>query len=176
MLERKLYECEMDGCQRKVPIRSKLKSGKKVCPLCKQREEGNQKKSYRLKPITEKKKKENKEKKADLDPYFAYHIDKCESSEESGVRLSDPTKANICHLFDKARHKSIRANLDNCIYLTLHEHSRFDQLLYSHKFSALEKTFPNSWPIACKRMKKVLDLCQERTRFYFKIKDYLDGK
>ncbi|MEX0597464.1 MAG: hypothetical protein WD512_13295, partial [Candidatus Paceibacterota bacterium] len=94
---------------------------------------------------------------------------------ESGVSIN-PTKANICHLFDKARHSSLMANLDNCVYLTIHEHARFDQLLYGHRFEDLERTFPNSWKIACKRMEKVLDLCQERTKFYFKIKDYLTKK
>lgn len=175
MIQRKLYECEFEGCSREVPIRSKLKDGRKVCPSCKQKAEGSGfSNRSRIKPITEKKKEQKKKRKAELDPFFDYHINNCTRSEESGVTISDPTKANICHLFDKGRHSSLMANLDNCIYLTIHEHARFDQLLYSHRFEGLEKTFPNSWGIACRRMKKVLDLCQEKTKFYFKIKEYLN--
>lgn len=116
-----------------------------------------------------------KERNKELDDYFIFHITKCKKSEESRQSIS-ATKANICHLFDKSRHPSLRADFRNFLYLTIEEHSQFDNLLYTHQFERLEKEFPNSWPIACRRMKKLLDLCLEETKFKYKIKEYLDEK
>ena len=115
-----------------------------------------------------------KERDIALDSYFLYHIGKCKRSEESGVYIS-ATKANCCHLFDKSRHPSLASNLQNSLYLTVDEHAQFDNLLYSHQFERLEKEFVNSWPIACKRMRELLPLCREESKFKYKIKEYLDG-
>lgn len=116
-----------------------------------------------------------KERDTELDDYFLYHIDRCKRSEESGVTIS-ATKANCCHLFDKSRHPSLKGDFRNFVYLTIQEHAQFDNLLYSHQFERLEKEFVNVWPIACKRMEKLIPLCLEETKFKYKIKKYLDEK
>ena len=108
--------------------------------------------------------------------YFDYHLEKCARSEESFKQISEPTRANICHLIDKGRHPSLQDNLDNCIYLTFVEHERYDSLLFSHRFEDLEKEFKNSWNKSCEKYKKLLSLCEESTNFTRELKKYLDER
>lgn len=129
-------------------------------------------KAYRIVPQTQKNKDFKKERSGIRDAYFEHHINLCERSEESGKSIYEPTRANICHLFDKSRHPSLQGNLNNFVYLTLDEHTRFDQLLYTHEFEKLEKEFPKAWLKVCERMKELLSLCEEKTKFYFKIEEY----
>jgi hypothetical protein len=153
---------------------------KKRCKLCAQKayakksEENKEKKAYYIPKITEKTKLKNKEKSDIRSVYFDYHISRCKRSEESGVLIYEPTRVNICHIFDKSRHESVQANLDNYVYLTLDEHTRYDQLLYQHRFTELEDEFTNAWLIACTRMAKILPLVKENTKFKIKIQEYLD--
>ena len=147
------------------------------CKVCSMKSYGGiQSTPKPIKKYTPKTQKKNKERSQERNVYFKYHIERCYKSDESGKLIGEANRSNICHLFDKSRHPSVQANLDNCIYLTLQEHTDFDVYLYSHDFKALEKNFPNSWPLACRRMKKLLPLVEEKTKFYFKIKEYLDER
>ncbi len=130
-------------------------------------------KAYSIPKQTEKNKTHRKSQSAIRNVYFDYHINLCEYSEESGKRIYNPTRANICHLFDKARHPSLQGNIDNYVYLTMEEHSEFDILLYKHEFVKLELKFPNSWLKACERIKTLLSLCEEQTKFKLKLEEYL---
>lgn len=108
--------------------------------------------------------------------YFEYHLERCTMSEESFKQISEPTRANICHLIDKGRHPSLQDNIDNYIYLTFSEHERYDSLLFSLRFADLEKEFKNSWDKSCEKYKKLLSLCEESTNFTRELKKYLDGR
>lgn len=115
-------------------------------------------------------------KKEKRNSYFEYHLSRCTKSDESFKQILEPTRANICHIFDKSRHPSLQDNLDNCIYLTLNEHQDFDRLLYSHQFERLEKDFKNSFKKACEIGINLLSLCEENTVFTREFKKYLDGR
>jgi hypothetical protein len=108
--------------------------------------------------------------------YFSYHIGRCKFSEESGVNIHSPTRANIAHIIDKGRHKSVQSHLDNFIYLTMQEHTDFDKLLFENNFEALEKNFPNAWGIALERLKILLPECTEKTKFIIKLEEYLSSR
>ena len=110
------------------------------------------------------------------DSYFDYHLKECIGSEFSGKPIYFPTRANICHLFDKARHPSVQGNIANYIYLTLDEHTRFDQLLYSHEFEKLEQEFGRAWLLALGRMDMLLEDVQEQTKFKTKIEEWILSK
>lgn len=124
---------------------------------------------------TEKNKLYRKSQSAIRDTYFEYHIANCKSSEHSGVTIYNPTRANCCHLFDKARHPSVQGNVINCVYLTLDEHTRFDQLLYSHQFNKLEEEFPNAWASARSRMRLLLPEVKEETKFKSKFEEWIQS-
>jgi hypothetical protein len=177
-------------------IKNKMERKKKICIICnedkyifskkrclecskidyaKKALENKERKAYYIPKITEKTKLKNKEKSDIRSVYFDYHISMCKRSEQSGILIYEPTRANICHLFDKSRHESVQANLDNYVYLTLEEHTRFDQLLYQHRFTELEDEFVNAWIIACTRMAKILPLVKENTKFKIKIQEYLES-
>lgn len=115
-------------------------------------------------------------KKEKRNSYFDYHLERCTRSEESHKQISNPTRANICHLIDKGRHPSLEDNLDNYIYLLFTEHERFDSLLFSLRFEDLEKEFKNSWSKACILYNKLLPLCKESTNFTRELKKYLNGR
>lgn len=115
-------------------------------------------------------------KKEKRNNYFDYHLERCTMSEESLKQISNPTRANICHLIDKGRHPSLEDNLDNYIYLLFTEHERFDSLLFSLRFEDLEREFKNSWSKACIRYNKLLPLCKESTNFTRELEKYLNGR
>lgn len=129
-----------------------------------------------IKKMTKKTQKAKKEQSEIRKEYFEYHIDRCFNSEASGRPIGEANRANIAHLFDKGRHQSVQANLDNFIYLTFDEHTLFDTHLFRLDFDLLEKDFPNGWEIACERFKILLPLVKERTKFYFAIKKYIDER
>ena len=150
---------------------------KKRCKSCAQKSYGGISSTPKpIKAITAKTAKKKTEQSTVRQVYFDYHTKRCTKSEESGKGISGANRGNICHLVDKGRHKSVQANLDNFVYLTLQEHTDFDKHLFRLDFQALEENFPNSWKIACRRLKKVLPLVEERTKFYFAIKNYIDAK
>ena len=160
-----------------------MKNQSKICKICKLPKpifskgrcvDCTRKTSKGLKRTPLKKKIVQKEKSSCIKHYFVFFLIKCEKSEESGIKISDPTKANICHIFDKARHPSLACDLRNHIYLTLDEHQQFDNLLYTHQFEKLEKQFQKSWQIACTRARKIIHLCEENTNFLIKFKEYLN--
>lgn len=132
------------------------------------------------KPIAIKQTAKNKEyrksQSAIRDPYFEYHIANCIGSENSGVSIPLPNRSNCCHLFDKARHPSVQGNIINYVYLTLDEHTRFDQLLYSHQFDRLSEEFPNAWAHAINRMKLLLPEVKEETKFKHKFEEWIQSK
>lgn len=115
-------------------------------------------------------------KKEKRNNYFDYHLERCTRSEESFKEISNPTRANICHLFPKGLHPSLQDNLDNCVYYSFQEHERFDSLLFSLRFEDLEKEFKNSWNKVCFRMKNLLPLLKESTNLSREIEKYLNGR
>lgn len=127
-----------------------------------------------IKKITQKTANKKQAKKERLDVFFKHHIEKCKFSEESGQSIYLPTTANVCHLFPKRNHKSVEDNLDNYVYLTLQEHSDFDKYLDQFDFIALENNFPNSWEKVCVRMKNLLPLVKENTKFKLTVEKYLN--
>lgn len=160
MIKRKLKICK--ECQNETYIFSK-----KRCKSCAM-------KSYsQPKQISSKQQKKKKEQSSERDVYFKFHIERCTHSEESGKPIYNPTRASICHLIDKGRHKSLQANLDNYLYLLPEEHSLFDGYLFKNEFEKLEEKFPNAWSIAKERYRKLIPLCQENTRFIRKLSEYL---
>ena len=108
--------------------------------------------------------------------YFEYHLERCTRSEESFKQISNPTRANICHILPKGIHPSVQDSLENCIYYLFEEHERFDKLLFSLEFEKLEKEFKNSWNKVCARVKNILPLCEESTNLSRELEKYLNGR
>ena len=166
-MKNKLYKCKFEGCEIEQPILSKG-----LCPYHRQKqreEQGNlPKPKYSIKPISEKAKLKKKETKGCLEEYFDFHIQnilKKPFSEESGKFISDPTRANVCHVVDKGRHKSIQCCVENAVYLTFEEHSRMDKLLFEHRFNDFKNEFPNTFPLYVQRYNKLRKLMVENTKF-----------
>lgn len=132
------------------------------------------KKSIKQSRATTKEKNIGKQEKRNS--YFDYHLERCTRSEESFKQISNPTKANICHILPKGIHPSLEDNLENCIYYLFEEHERFDKLLFSLEFEKLEKEFKNSWSKVCTRLKKLLPLCKESTNLSRELEKYLNGR
>ena len=170
MIQQKKKICK--NCQTEQYIFSKGR-----CQRCATIEDSKPlKRGTTIKKQTEKNKVNRKSQSAIRDVYFDYHIRNCRSSEHSGTIIFFPTRANCCHLFDKARHPSVQGNLINCVYLTLDEHTRFDQLLFSHDFDKLEEEFPNAWASAKGRMRLLLPVVKEETKFKNKFEQWIQSK
>lgn len=129
-------------------------------------------KKYSIPKQTEKNRLYRKSQSAIRDTYFSYHIPLCKYSEEDGTPIYEATRANICHLFYKRTYKSVQANLNNFVYLTLEQHTRFDQLLDKNDFKALEKEF-SCWGIVVQRMKNLLPEVLEMGKMRLLFEEYL---
>src|SRR5690606_5836386 len=97
-------------------------------------------------------------------------------SEESGSPIYNPTKVNVCHLLPKRKYKSVAADLENCVYLTIDEHTRMDKLIDCNDFTALEREFPNSWYEICGRVASVLNRTEEKGKLRTLWEEYLIEK
>jgi hypothetical protein len=170
MVQQKKKICK--NCQTEQYIFSKNR-----CQRCATIEDSKPlKRGCTIKQQTEKNKLYRKSQSTIRDVFFEYHIANCASSEHSGTIIFFPTRANCCHIFDKARHPSVQGNLINCVYLTLDEHTRFDQLLYTHQFDKLEDEFPNAWASAIGRMRLLLPEVKEETKFKNKFEEWAKSK
>ncbi|MCA9748542.1 MAG: hypothetical protein KC414_05510 [Romboutsia sp.] len=174
-MQPKLYPC--NNCGKKVPIRSKG-----LCPMCRdvQRKELGEKPIYtnKIKPISDKRKEIRKEERGCLTGYFNFHLQNLEKnpySEESGTFISEPTTANVCHIIDKGRHKSVQCHLSNCIYLTLSEHNRMDKLLFEHRFEDFKKEFPKAFKLYVIRYIKLRQIIKETTKFLIAFDSFLEN-
>ena len=166
----KKKRCCICGSLQPIFSKNRCKScSQKQDALKKKKEEDLQdKKPTPIMPSPRKSKPKNKE----LESYFEKHIEilhRFRRSEESGLSIPYPTKVNICHLLDKGRHKSVASHMDNCIYLTWDEHAKFDQLLGQHRFDEVEKQFPNSWELIKARLRIIIPLCTEKTKYKEKL-------
>lgn len=177
-MKAKPLPCQL--CGRESSFRSTIKKGenkgKKVCAGCKISNDGNSfsnTTSGKLKPMTDKAKAKHKERSARRGPYFDHHMQRVTHSMENGHPIREPGRVNICHLFDKGRHPSLEAHLENFVYLTWEEHTKFDTYLYTHKFTNIEEEFPNSWETSCIRLAALALQCKERTKFWHLITEYL---
>lgn len=153
-MERKLYPC--NNCGRKVQIRSKG-----LCPSCRQRDREKSgelsKPNYRIPKITKKTLEKKRKKKAELDPFFEYQINRiiskglyCEN--ECGTKLQG-LRTEVAHILPKREnggHPEVRSNLDNALYMCVDCHTKFDNnQLDVEKI----KTFP-VWKKAVERYQK----------------------
>jgi hypothetical protein len=99
-----------------VPIRSTIKSGehkgKKACPGCKHKLEGENKPRKKIKPFTQKSRDRRKEERAGLPEFFENAIQalimnpKCANC---GCRINisyEPVR-NIAHILPKSKYKSV---------------------------------------------------------------------
>lgn len=129
-------------------------------------------KKYTISKQTQKNKEYRKSQSAIRDEFFIYHIPLCKYSEEDGSRIYEATRANICHLFYKRVYKSVQANVNNFVYLTLDQHTRFDQLLDKNDFKALEREF-KCWNIVVQRMKNLLPEVKEMGKMRMLFEEYL---
>lgn len=180
-MKSKLYKCRHPDCDIEQPILSK--------GLCNyhrflERQEENSIPKYKktIKSFNEKNKKKRIQERSCLSEFFDYHLielNKKPFSEESSTLIKEPSIVNIAHILPKRKQggfPSIQCHLDNYIYLTWEEHNRFDKLLDEGNLEQIEKEFPNCWQIIWKRLKKLLPLCLERNKLYFKLEEYVKDK
>ena len=110
-----------------------------------------------------------KKNKMDLDNFFIQKIEqllRLGKSEESGKKIPHPTRANICHLFNKRNHPSVAYHPDNYVFLTIDEHSELDnKCLDVNDFKELNKRFPVASRLILERMEIVRKSVTEKTKF-----------
>lgn len=109
------------------------------------------------------------------DVFFEHHSKFCKSSEENGELIYSPSRANVCHLFYKRTYKSVQGNLNNFVYLTLDQHTRFDNLLDKNDFKTLEEEF-KCWGLVTERMRLLLPEVKENGKLKMLFEDYINGK
>lgn len=157
---RKKLKCEYDYCSWEGYVRT----------ICKNKNSNYHRKALCPKHATYEKEKTSSKKRS---VYFDYHINRCNRSEEDGSYIAEPWRGNICHIVDKGRHPSVEDELNNYVYLTLDQHTAFDNYLFKHDWESLENKFPNSWKKAKERLLLFEDKIEENTKFKRDLIDYV---
>ena len=117
------------------------------------------------KKLSTKPSKYKSEIKDEMERYFSYHIERCSMSENSNEVIYSPNRSNICHIFPKSKYKSVRSLKENCVYLTLEEHTLFDNLLDRGKFDEIQEKFSEQFlEVLKERINKILPLVEENGR------------
>jgi len=140
---------------------------KKRCKSCASKSYG------KPKPITKKTQVRKKEQSEKRSVYYDTLIALCKKSDESGVPIYNPTRTNIAHILPKGIYESVSVNLDNHIFLTADEHTRFDKLLFELDFQQLEKEFKNSWQKVLLKVEKLLPLVSENKKLKVRFEEYI---
>lgn len=168
----KLYTC--NNCGRKVQIRSKG-----LCPSCRKKERENSgeltKPNYSIPSITRKTLEKKRQKIAELNPYFEYHINRivskglyCEN--ECGVKLQG-LRSEVAHILPKREaggHPEVKSNLDNALYLCVNCHTKFDN---NQLDLGKIKTFP-VWEKAVERYHKFKHLIVKFSKYIETIESW----
>lgn len=129
-MERRLYKCK--ECGREVVILSKG-----LCPGCRSR----QLPKKQVKPIRARPKKKEKS-------YSSFYaeclgiLSERRMSDFSGKHIPIPSVCNVCHILPKRRYKSVAEDMDNIIFLTDEEHTRYDYLLDTLDLDTMKKESP----------------------------------
>lgn len=98
----------------------------------------------------------------EMEEYFSYHIGRCSRSENSNEVIYSPNRSNICHIFPKSKYKSVRSLKENCVYLSLEEHTLFDSLLDRGKVEEIKEKFSAQFlEVLRERINKILPLVEE---------------
>ena len=98
----------------------------------------------------------------EMEEYFSYHIGRCLRSENSNEIIYSPNRSNICHIFPKSKYKSVRSLKENCVYLSLEEHTLFDSLLDRGKVEEIKEKFSAQFlEVLRERINKILPLVEE---------------
>ena len=114
------------------------------------------------KKLSSKPSKNKAEIKDEMEEYFSYHIGKCLKSENSNEIIYSPNRSNICHIFPKSKYKSVRSLKENCVYLSLDEHTLFDSLLDRGKVEEIKEKFSAQFlEVLRERINKILPLVEE---------------
>lgn len=134
---RKTYPCK--ACGKLVTLRSHG-----LCPSCRAKVLG----AKGRKPLASHKKTTG------LPGFFDAMLWKLRESGMSytGRPIAFPTVANVCHILPKRAYKSVAEDEDNIVFLTHGEHTRFDHLVDTLDFAALEKEFPFVWQRAVRQV------------------------
>jgi ribosomal protein L34E len=126
LIERKLYNCEIPGCNSKVAIRSTIKTGehkgKKACPGCKHRIEGVSTPRKRLKSFNPKTKEKRKAERAGLPEFFEEAVKALTKNPRCAncgrkINAGYMPVMNIAHILSKSLYKSVMAHPKNFIPL-----------------------------------------------------------
>lgn len=160
-MQRKKYKCNKCGAE--VIIRSKG-----LCTFCRQQE----------KPVYPKKPSKTAQKRKDerscLSAFFTLHLSLLERSRKSflDTHIPYPSIANIAHLFPKSICPSVQCHTENAIYLSIQEHTDFDQMLFRHEFSKIDVMFPN----VMEKFEAVLPFVTEKHSTVILLSEYLEKR
>lgn len=156
MLKRKLKKCKSCGLDKVI-----WKEGKCV-DCCKPSFTQMKSNPFPVKSMKSQLKKTRKSNKGNKKFFEEVHEQFQDSpvSFESGKNLGELGTVNMAHLYPKEIYKSLAHDLNNIILLTWEEHTRFDDLLFSHQFDKLEVEFKN-WSKIKNRMRDLLVKCKE---------------
>ena len=110
----------------------------------------------------------------EMEEYFSYHIGRCLRSENSNEIIYSPNRSNICHIFPKSKYKSVRSLKENCVYLSLEEHTLFDSLLDRGKVEEIKEKFSAQFlEVLRGRIKNILPFVEESGRVKETLKKLL---
>lgn len=177
-MKKQKLPCEI--CDREVPIRSTIKTGdnkgKKACPICKHKCDGEPTPKAKLKRQKSKTAIRRKKEREDFPEFFHQAITGLKHRpwcQNCGAKINTNYKPhhNIAHILPKSRYKSVATHPDNKLFLCA---SKDDQNSCHEKFDG---GFSNMmkmkvFPLAAEKFKKFREKVTENGKLFHILDDY----
>lgn len=177
-LKRKLYHCNAKGCSWRGPILSRG-----LCPYHYALMYNNKKKNTKESPLGVFHQIGNTfAPNPSMGQFFKKHIEILKSRPYSDFKMTPIRNAsgvNICHILPKREHggfPSLGEIDDNILYLTWQQHHDLDKWLDNREYDKLKKQMPEIYEIIIERLPKLLELAEERNKYYFDLKNLLESE
>lgn len=97
-----------------------------------------------------------------IEEYFEYQIGRCNRSDHSNVPIPYPNRSNIAHILPKRKYKSVATHKENVMFLTLEEHTNFDNWMDGAQFDKMIDYFSDRFFIILEqRLAQLLEVVEE---------------
>lgn len=175
-MEKRMYKCEIPGCDREVAVRSTIKSGehegKKACTICKNTIDKKTTSRTPLKRFKPKTKEKRKAERVGLPKFFDDAIEELKRNPvcvNCGCKINANYNPhwNIAHILPKSKYKSVMTHPENFIILCSSKdqengidcHTRFDN-------NIMDIPSMPCFPMAKEKFEKFKPDCLERGKIF----------
>lgn len=174
-IKRKLYLCNIKGCNWRGAILSKG-----MCPYHYAQMYNKDKADKHTVPT--KKINDKLQKTLSMNEFFRRHIKILKGRPYSDFKdtpIRNPSRTNVCHILPKREQggfPSVAEDDDNIFYLTWQQHHNMDKWIDERDFEKFKAEMPELYEMFINRIKVLLAKVDERPKLYFDLKRLIENE